>query len=246
MKFNLKHPIRYGLAIILLIVLATALGACSTTPTTSITSTATPTNTSTSASSNTSTPSASAASLATLSEFTVMPASPDTLAVGNSLQFIAMGIYSDNSTSDITSQIKWASSDKNIATISSTGIATGLAPGSTNITGTILGASTPAIVLNVVGSETETEATLSSIAVSPASTSNLLVGDSQQFAAVGIFSDVSTVDLTSQATWTTSDDTIALISSVGSASAVGIGSTNITAAVADITSGPAVLYSAMP
>jgi hypothetical protein len=54
-------------------------------------------------------------------------------------QFTATGTYSDGSSKDITSQITWGSSDITVATISSTGLATGRRGGQVNITATLVG-----------------------------------------------------------------------------------------------------------
>ncbi len=54
------------------------------------------------------------------------------IRVNGTQQFIATGVYSDNSTVDVTGLATWASSDANIATIVG-GSATGKGVGSTNI-----------------------------------------------------------------------------------------------------------------
>jgi uncharacterized protein YjlB len=207
MKTNYKHFLRYGLALVLVIALATVVGACSSTPT--------PTP--------------------TLSSIAVTPASPANLAVGSTQQFTATGTYSDGSNADITSQVTWTSSDASIATISFTGLATGIAAGNTNITASMSGVTSPAVTLMVVAPTP----TLSSIAVTPASPANLAVGSTQQFTATGTYSDGSSADITSQVTWASSDESIATISSTGLATGVAAGNTNITASMSEVTS-PAV------
>ena len=57
--------------------------------------------------------------------------------------------------------------------------------------------------------------TLTSIAVTPANPS-ILIGASQQFTATGTYSDGSTQNLTSQATWTSSNTGVATINASGS------------------------------
>jgi hypothetical protein len=165
----------------------------------------------------------------------ITPSSQGTLAVGLKQQFKATGTYANNSTADISSQVTWVSSDTNVATISSTGSATGVAVGNTNITATQLGVTSATVRLVVV------IATLSSIAVKPTNPDNLEVGSSLQFTAIGSYSNNSTKDITSQVTWISSDTTIATISSAGLASSLAVGSTNITAALSGITSTPAIL-----
>src|SRR6266446_6057485 len=76
-------------------------------------------------------------SSATLQSIAVTPASP-TVGIGSTVQFTATGTYSDNSTKNITSSVTWASSNPPFATIvATTGLATGVAVGTTEITATL-------------------------------------------------------------------------------------------------------------
>jgi len=72
------------------------------------------------------------------------------LTAGQTEQFIASGSYSDGSTEDITSQVTWTSNDTTIATISSTGLATGIKPGQAVITATLSGVTSIGTALTVV------------------------------------------------------------------------------------------------
>jgi len=80
-----------------------------------------------------------------LSSITVTPSTLGKLAVGATQQFKAMGAYSDKSTADITSKVNWNSSNKAVDTISASGLATGVGIGSTNITASMSGISSPLI-----------------------------------------------------------------------------------------------------
>ena len=86
---------------------------------------------------------------AALSSINVTPSSPGELGIGGALEFTATSTYADGSTADITSQVTWASSDTTIATIDSRGVATGVAAGSTDITASLGGISSPAVTLTV-------------------------------------------------------------------------------------------------
>ena len=66
---------------------------------------------------------------------------------GDTQPFTATGTYSDESTSNVTSQATWASSKPEVATINNVGLATGLSTGETTIAATLDG---------VVGSTTLT------------------------------------------------------------------------------------------
>jgi len=77
------------------------------------------------------------AAVVTLKSIAVTPASPS-VGIGNTVQFTATGTYSDNSTKNITSSVTWASSSPSFATIvGSTGLASGVAAGTTEITATL-------------------------------------------------------------------------------------------------------------
>jgi hypothetical protein len=75
-------------------------------------------------------------SSATLQSIAVTPPSPS-IPAGTTQQFKATGTYSDNSMSDITATVTWASSVKSFATISTSGLATGVSAGTTQITATL-------------------------------------------------------------------------------------------------------------
>src|SRR5208283_1769191 len=165
---------------------------------------------------------------ATLVSIAVTPVNPS-IAKGTSQQFKATGTYTDNSTQDLTSQATWESSNPTAATINSSGLATGVGTGTTQITAALSGVTSPGDTLTV------TAATLVSIAVTPVNPS-IAKGTSQQFKATGTYTDNSTQDLTSQATWESSNPTAATINSSGLATGVGTGTTQITAALSGVTS----------
>jgi hypothetical protein len=91
----------------------------------------------------------SAVSPPTLLSIAVTPQSPS-IVVGGTQQFQAAGTYGDNSTKDLTTSATWSSSNTASATIeTNTGLATGVAAGTTQITakfGTIVSAPDPLTV----------------------------------------------------------------------------------------------------
>jgi hypothetical protein len=171
---------------------------------------------------------------ATLTSITVTPTNPS-IANGNSQQFTATGIYSDNTDQDLTSQVTWSSSNTAIATISNTsgsnGVATSKSAGTTTITATF-GAVSGTTNLTV------TAATLTSISVTP-SNPTATIETTEQFTATGIYSDNTVKDLTNDVTWSTQSALIAIISnhtgSKGKALAVGVGSTSVNATFGGVT-----------
>jgi hypothetical protein len=144
---------------------------------------------------------------------------------GNAVQLSAVGIYSDGTTSDLTTDVTWSTSDPAIVTVSATGLAKGLADGNAELSATLddLDGSTTVEVTN---------ATLSSIQISPA-VPEIARGTNVQLQATGVFSDNSTQDLTGVANWTSSDETTATVSNdsgtKGLASGAETGTATITA-----------------
>ena len=132
----------------------------------------------------------------TLVSIAVTPANATNL-VGATQQYTATGTYSDTSTQNVTSQAAWTSSKTAVATINASGLATAVSAGSTTISAALAG------VTNGTTLTVQTPPTLVSIAVTPANATNL-VGATQQYTATGTYSDSSTQNLTSQATWTSS------------------------------------------
>jgi len=160
-------------------------------------------------------------------------ASTRNLDVGATQQFTAIATYSDGASADISSQVTWLSSNTQVATIYANGLATGIAAGSAGITATLSGVTSQATALAVQP--------LSSIAISPASPNNLVVGAAQHFTAIGTFADGSLMDITSQVTWSSATANIATITAGGAATGVKTGTDKITATMAGITSQPVTL-----
>jgi hypothetical protein len=172
----------------------------------------------------------------TITAVTIEQQSPFKLSVKGTQQFTAMATFSDNSKEDATLTSKWASSAPIIATITATGSVTGNSPGNTNITATLYGVTSAP--LNLVVSNPSTAPTINSISVSRKEVANLAVGFTQQFTATAISSKPSVTDITSQATWSSSDQSVATVSSTGIVTGIAPGPTNITAFYAGVTSAP--------
>ncbi|WP_194862958.1 kelch repeat-containing protein [Myxococcus sp. AB036A] len=156
--------------------------------------------------------------------------------VGVTQQFTAQGSYSDGTTVDVTNNATWTTSDAAIATVSSTGLGTGVAAGGpVAITATLGGVSGTA-QFTILPPPT----VLTSIHLTPA-TASVIAGASQQFTAQGSYSDGTTGDVTSSATWTTSDTAIATVSGTGLVSGVAGGGPITITATLDGVSGTAQL-----
>jgi len=178
--------------------------------------------------------SSSGSKVKTLQTITVTAAA-SSVAIGSTDQLTATGNYSDGSTQNLTSTATWASASTGIATVSSSGLATGVAAGSSNITAASGGVTSSPYSLTVNGAPT-----LTSIAVTAAA-SSVVVGGTDQLTATGTYSDNSTQNITSSVTWASATKGVATIAASGLASAVGPGSTNVTATSGTVTSPPLTL-----
>jgi len=182
---------------------------------------------------------------ATLQSITVTPANPS-IPIGEVQPFTAIGTYSDNSTHDLTSQVTWASANTSVATISnasiSPGVATGLATGTSTITATFDGISGTTVL-------TVTPVILEMIMLTPLATS-IEVGGTVQYMAMGMYSDNSMKDFTSQVTWASSLTSVATISnapgSQGLATGVAAGTSIISASLDGLTGSTSLTVTAPP
>ncbi len=171
----------------------------------------------------------------TLTSIAVTPATPAHLKVGATQQFTATGTYSDSSTADITATVTWASGTTATATITASGgLATGVAAGTTQITATMGAVTSPGVTLTVIS--------LTSIAITPNPATIATVGGTLQFTATGTYSDASTADITTSATWASGTMAVATIgASTGLATGVSAGGSTITATLGTVVSPGVVL-----
>jgi hypothetical protein len=141
---------------------------------------------------------------ATLQSITVTPPNVQ-IPLANQQQYTATGHFSDGTTQDITNTVTWASSDPAHISITVSGRATGVALISTAVTIT-------ATKNSIVGSTTATviPPVLVSIAVTPNIT-QMAQNTSVQYTATGTESNGSTLNITSLATWTSSNTTFATV-----------------------------------
>ena len=136
-----------------------------------------------------------------LVSITVNPAN-GRVAPHTSALFTAVGNFSDGSTANLKT-VSWKSSKPQFASIRSSGLAHGKKAGTVTISATSFGVTGTATLVIGTG-------TLVSVIVSPV---NPVVssGSTQQFAAIGSFSDGTTQDITYNSHWSSSAATIATI-----------------------------------
>jgi uncharacterized protein YjdB len=157
---------------------------------------------------------------------TILPGSAEETFIGETTQFTATGnLTGIGASQNLTTQVTWLSSNAQVATINSSGLATATGAGTTMIIAQSGGISSSATVtVTISGTGTP------SLTVTPNVAADTFAGETTQFIASGSLTGVgSPQNLTGQVTWVSSNAQVATINSAGLATAVGAGTTTITA-----------------
>jgi len=149
------------------------------------------------------------------------------LPLGGTEQLIATGTYTDGTTKDITSAAAWASSSPTVIAISNAGAITTKSVGAAVVSASASGVTGTA---NLAVSS----ATLVSIAVS-AGHSSLPLGGTEQLIATGTYTDGTTKDISSSATWTSSSPAVIAIANGGAITTKSVGAAVVSASASGIT-----------
>ena len=173
--------------------------------------------------------SSSARALTTLA---ITPQSQTVAIPGQTAQYVAVGAFSSGtpSSSNLTSQVTWTSSQSSVATINAQGLATAVGAGTTTITGSFTGSAglvTDTATLTVTNSPRN----LASLAIIPQQQTVSTLDETAQYIAIGTYTSGSpvTADLTTQVQWSSSDTNVAVITPTGLATTLGVGTSAITA-----------------
>ena len=168
-----------------------------------------------------------------LYHITISPASGAvSVAVGQTAQFRAFGASQmgngSPTTDEITNSVQWSVVNPSIASISSTGVATALAPGRTIINATSDGL-TASSDITVTASGSGAGSGSPYINITPTTATETFLGETTQFIATGSLTGGASQSLAGQVQWSSSNAQVATITSGGLATAVGAGTTTITA-----------------
>jgi hypothetical protein len=170
-----------------------------------------------------------------LDAITISPTTASLVVGGPTLQMTATGTFgnaSHSSTKNITGLTSWTSAIAGVATVNSAGVVTAVGAGITTITGTAQGFAGPVsstATITVTGGGGGTGGGVASITIIPSSQSVQSPGQTSQFIAIGTTTSGATEDISGMVTWVSSSTQIATIDKTGLATAVGQGTTNITA-----------------
>ena len=170
------------------------------------------------------------------------------LTVGQTAQFTAVGTYGNAkhaTTETLTNSVTWNSSAPSVATVSASGVATAVGPGTTTITAggsAYNGPTSASATLTVTGSAGGTAGgSIVSISVIPGSQSVASPSQTSQFIAIGTTSSGATQNLTNLVAWSSSSTQIATVgATTGLATGVGQGTATIAALYTNSKGGTAV------
>ncbi len=145
------------------------------------------------------------------------------IPINFSINYKSSATYSGGDLIDNTIKSKWTSSNTSVATINQTGVATGIAPGFTNIRAEYRGVTT-FVTLTV------TDAVPISIAISPSNPA-ISRDNTLQLTSFLTFSDAYTLDVTDISEWSSNHENIATVNETGVITGVAGGSCIISARV---------------
>jgi len=150
-----------------------------------------------------------------------------TIQTGTTIQMSAVGTYNDGSQKTLKSNVFWSSGTPNVASVSSSGLVTGVGPGQATITGassTVIGTAT--ITVTIGG--------LTAIQVSNQdNVTSIVYGNSEQFIATGT-ANGKQITITDSVTWSTNPSSIPNVSIASNSGLLGTTSGPTTAVQFDV------------
>ena len=161
---------------------------------------------------------------AVLSRIDITPSGPS-LPANTAIQLVALGTFTDGTTREVNDLVTWSGSDDTKVSVSSNGVATSLSSGTATVTATA-GAISGSANVKV------STAQLVRLAILPYQPATG-IGVLQHFVALGTFDDYTTSELVS-VSWSSSDPSMATITTDGKATPLNSGSATITASVGAI------------
>lgn len=179
---------------------------------------------------------------------TVNPTSIVETFDGETTQFIAMGSLNGTTPQNVSNQVTWVSSNTQVATINSSGLATGLGAGTTSITAYYGGVSATASLTVTVSSTTPSTP---QITIIPSNVTAVGAGSVTQLIAIGDLTGNGIVqNLTNSVSWSSSSFQNVSVTQTGLATALttppaGTTISSVITAIGTTTSG-SVVTATMP
>jgi hypothetical protein len=173
----------------------------------------------------------------TVASVAVAPGAVTLVSLGGSMQLSATARNAGGTT--VPATFTWISSNPSIATVNATGSATAVSNGTASITATAAGIGSNAVTVTVAQE-------LAAVEVTPADDTLVALGDASLFAAAGTDALGNTIDGGYIWEWSSLDVAVATVDSEGNATALGVGSTSITATTAGVSGSGQLLVAPVP
>jgi hypothetical protein len=157
-----------------------------------------------------------------------------TVLIGDELQFGATAQYDTGEWEDVTERVTWRSSVPAVATIAAGGVMTAVGEGEVKIDAVL-----DEMTSNPVGVRIVAEATLQSVSAYPEGTNRVLSsGDDMYFRATGYYDVGLSRDVTEEATWYSSNESVAGFDKPGALTGRAAGSVQVWAELGGVRSEP--------
>lgn len=161
-----------------------------------------------------------------------------TMVPGATIQLTATGIYGHgtgpSTTQNLTDQVTWTTASPDVATVSNTGLVTGVGSGVITVTASIKGytglLSATSTVTVIASTTPPVDNDIASLTITPTSQTVAAPGDTATYTAVGTTAGGATVNVNGLVVWSSSSSEIATVNaSTGVVTAAGPGSATIQA-----------------
>jgi hypothetical protein len=143
------------------------------------------------------------------------------VTLNETVQLLATAKYNDSTTRDVSAEVVWTSGSPEVASIDTAGRVTGVSVGQAVITANFEDKSANITMTAVDGPS------VVRLIIDPTAL-EMSIGDTRQINVIADFSDESRVNVTSMATWMSSDASVVSVSTSGMAEAVSAGQALIT------------------
>jgi trimeric autotransporter adhesin len=161
-----------------------------------------------------------------------VPGGVTTLSVGGTVQLTAQAAYTVGPPANVNASANWVSTNPAIVTVSS-GLVTAVSPGQASVYATINDPTVGLVTSPMAAFTVSAPVTLKSLTLHPSTPQTLQVQCPVQFTVYGNYSNGTTQNLTSSATWTSSNPKVATVSG-GLVKPLCKGTTTISATVAGV------------
>ena len=160
-------------------------------------------------------------------EVTSLVVTPNQVTIneGETAQFNAIATFVDGTTRDVTGELTWTSTDQTVAAVDANGLLTGTGAGQATISGSFNGADSNDVAVTIESGEPP-EKVVTSLQLSPGVVS-IANGTQAQYSLIAIYEDGTSEDVTSLATWTSTNTSVATVNSDGIATGLSVGATTV-------------------